>query len=495
MKKQTPYFPDFHLPTLHRKPRTSQQKLADELTEIRQKNFAQLGEAFGRFVPLNSLEPSQVGQHSRRRLLSKHNTFWAFLGQVLSEDGSCQEVVHKLHAYTALRGLKLPSGSSAAYCKARSKLQRDELFEIFKFTSDSSEKIARTQTPWMGRNVIVMDGTGLSMPDTPENQKPWPQPGGQKKGCGFPLMKLVGCFSLETGALLGWDEGNKHDHDLPLSRKLWSVFSPGDISLGDRAFCSYYDIGMLKNRGVDSVLHLHQRRKPIPDAQAFKTLGKDDVLIKWTRPVKQDSKIPDEHWAKLPKEMILRQVKVTVEVPGFRTQEYYLVTTLLDSTAYPASSLAQLYFRRWEVELFFRHIKTTMGMDILRCKTPEMIRKEVVMNFLAYNCVRCLMYEAAEEMNVCLQRVSFKGTIEALRSWEPHLNHARISSREKFRLISKLYESIVANLVLERRERSEPRAKKRRAKNYQLMTKPRHEMRVPNHRNRNWENKGKKALS
>jgi hypothetical protein len=494
MKKQTPLFPDFHLATLRKKPRTSQQILADKLAEIRRKDFPQLGEAFGRFVPPQILAPSKSGAHSRRRLFSKHNTFWAFAGQVLSEDGSCQEVVHKLHAYAALRNLPLSSASTAGYCKARKKLDANELLEIFKHTAASCEQMACTEAAWKGRNVVVVDGTGVSMPDTPENQEAWPQPTNQKKGCGFPVMKLVGCFSLKTGALLDWAEGTKHTHELPLFRTLWSVFSEGDIMLGDRGLCSYYDISMLKDRGVDSVLHLHQARKPIPEAKALKKLGPDDFLIEWKRPQKQND-IPDELWNQLPAKLVLRQIKITVQIPGFRKQEFYIVTTLIDAIEYPVSALAELYFRRWDVELFLRHIKTTMRMEVLRCKTPEMIRKEIIMNFIVYNGVRGLMYEAAEEMEVCVRRISFKGALEALRSWEPHLNHARVSKKEKLRLISCLYESIAKNQVLFRPERVEPRARKRRPKNYQLLTKPRHEMYVPKHRNRNWENKGKKALS
>jgi len=191
--------------------------------------------------------------------------------------------------------------------------------------------------------------------------------------------------------------------------------------------------------------------------------------------------------------LLLRQTKITVSEPGFRTRTIYLVTTLLDPEQYPAQDLADLYFRRWDVELFFRDIKTVMGMDILRCKTPAMIRKELLMYFIAYNCIRRIMYEAAEEAGVPVRLVSFKTTLQTLRSWEPNLNQARLSKRERFRLLSMLYASITQNPIRQRPGRSEPRAVKRRRRNYHLLTKPRAEMYVPSHRNRNWLNKGKVA--
>jgi hypothetical protein len=191
-----------------------------------------------------------------------------------------------------------------------------------------------------------------------------------------------------------------------------------------------------------------------------------------------------EEWANLPKELILRQIKVTVNNPGFRTQGFYIITTLLDASQYPAKELAEIYFKRWDVELFFRDIKTTMGMDILRCQTPEMIRKEIQMNFIAYNCVRRLMYEAAEEADIEVRVVSFKGSLQALRNWEPHLNQAKVSKSERFRLISDLYDAMTNTPLRQRPGRSEPRCIKRRPKSYQLLTAPRHEMKEVPHRSK-----------
>ncbi len=177
-------------------------------------------------------------------------------------------------------------------------------------------------------------------------------------------------------------------------------------------------------------------------------------------------------------------IKVSVNQPGFRTQGFYIITTLLDAEKYPASDLADLYFQRWDVELFFRDIKTTMSMDVLRCKTPDMVRKEIVMHWIAYNSIRYLMAEAATIADGRVRRISFKGCVQALRQWEPHLNQAKISDQAQPRLIRLLYQSIADYRVPERPGRSEPRAVKRRPKNYQLLTAPRHEMKVAPHRGR-----------
>jgi hypothetical protein len=284
--------------------------------------------------------------------------------------------------------------------------------------------------------------------------------------------------------MLSYAIGNKKNNELPLFREQWQTFKVGDIFLGDKGFCSYFDMVKLKEQGVDSVLTL-ARRKPVSQSKCLKKLGTDDLLIKWDRP-KYNRRLSysRETLEQLPVKLLLRQIRVVVDQPGFRTKEFFIVTTLLDSTKYPSEEIADLYFKRWDVELFFRDIKTTMGMDILRCQTPEMIRKEIIMNFIAYNCVRRLMYEAAEKADVVVRLVSFKGSLQAIRTWEPQLNHEKLSTAEKSRLLNDLYGSVTGLPIRQRPGRREPRCLKRRPKNYQLLTKPRHEMKEMEHRSR-----------
>jgi hypothetical protein len=486
MKKSTnfaPMFPGFYMPLRGRKPRSAQQVFADKIASFKRKSFKQIGEIFGRFIPGDHLKPEPSGEMSRRTIFSKENTFWAFLGQVLDADGGCKEVVRKLQSYASLKGGKVPSSSTASYCTARKKLDEQTLFDIFKYTAERGDRSAKTGL-LHNRRVVVVDGTGLSMPDTPENQEVWPQSAMQKPGCGFPSARVCACFSLESGALLSYAIGNKKSNELPLFRKQWAMFKAGDIFLGDKGFCSYFDIVRLNEQGVDSVLTL-ARRKPVSQSKCIKNFASDDLLIKWDRP-KYNPRLSysRETLEQLPVELVLRQIRVAVDQPGFRTKEFFIVTTLLDPIEYPSEEIARLYLKRWDVELFFRDIKTTMGMDILRCQTPEMIRKEIIMNFIAYNCIRRLMYEAAKTADIAVRLVSFKGSLQAIRSWEPQLNNDKLNKTERSRMLNDLYGTVTGLPLQQRPGRREPRCLKRRLKNYQLLTKPRHEMKEMEHRSR-----------
>ncbi len=480
MKNTTQLLPGLHLKTLRRRPRSSQQKLTDEVLQLRQRTFDEMGQAFKDSIPSALLHSEPTGKNSRHRLFRKENTFWAFMGQVFNEDGSCQEVVRKFQAYLALKGTPIPSSSTASYCAARKRLKLENLSTIFATTAEGMDRLPGSPDPF-GRRVIVVDGTGLSMPDTEAHQAVWPQQSLQKPGCGFPLAKLLGCFSLQTGALLSWEMGNKHNHDLNLFSQVWDTFQKDDIVLADKGFCSYYDIVKLSERGIDTVVTL-AHRKPVSELEAVKKLAQNDLIVRWKRPVR-NRRIKRDEFDELPEELLLRQVRVDIQVAGFRTQRIYIITTLLDPERYPSDELADLYFRRWDVELFFRDIKTTLGMDVLRCKTPDMIRKEVTVFLTAYNCLRRLMYDAAVEADMPVRRVSFKGAVQALRSWTPHLHQQRLNRKETLRLISQLYEAITNRAIPLRPGRTEPRARKRRPKNYQLLNAPRHEINIPNHRN------------
>lgn len=414
-------------------------------------------------------------------LLQQRKHFLGLFSQVLGDDGGCQEVIRKLQAFAAMKLKPLPSSSTAAYCQARSKLDLLGLETILEHTANRLLNIFNPDR-MNSRRVVVVDGTGVSMPDTMANQLVWPQQRHQKAGCGFPQAAICACFCLQTGALLSHKVGNKKSHELPMLREQWDTFKPGDIFLGDKGFCSYFDLSSFKDRSVDSVITL-ARRIPVTEVEAVEVLGNDDLLIHWKKPARSKaSSYSQADWEALPETLLLRQIKVSVNQSGFRTHGFYIITTLLDAKVYTADALADLYFQRWDVELFFRDIKTTIGMDILRCKTPDMVRKEIVMHLIAYNCIRYLMIEAAQQANEQVRRISFKGSVQALRQWEPHLNQTKISHREQRRLIQLLYESIADYIVPERSGRSEPRAVKRRPKPYQLLTAPRHEMKVALHR-------------
>jgi len=331
------------------------------------------------------------------------------------------------------------------------------------------------------------------MPDTPKNQKKYPQNGMMKEGCGFPQIKMVAIFSLFNGTLLGWSEGNKRNGENTLFQKLWNLFKPGDIVLGDRGFCSYANMGFLSDRSVDSVFRLHQAR-PFNTRKGTK-LGRNDRLVTWFRPATRARAWNKEEWNKLPVEIKIRLLKISFTKSGFRTREIILATTLIDEKKYTLEELGKLYFKRWSIELFFRDIKITMGMDILKSRTPEQILKEITMYAISYNIIRGLIQKAADMYQVDIEKISFKGTVQQLNQWLEVLINEK-HSLSKFRYImAEFYKKLVDKLLPERPDRNEPRTKKRRAKNYIIMNKPRKKMVVDCHRNRTTKKNAFYALS
>lgn len=416
----------------------------------------------------------------RKRLFTPMATFWNFLAQVLSPGQPCRETVRQIQAARRRRHKPAISSHTGAYCQSRSRLPESLLQQIWQAIAG---QLARATTPpmlWMGLRVGIVDGTTVSMPDTAKNQAAWPQPTMQKPGCGFPVMKLVGIFSLSTGAICALARGTLHNAEHALFVQLWSVLTSGfDLLLGDRLFGSFVTFCALRLCGLHGVFRLHQARKI--DWREGRRLGKYDRLVTWKKPSKLSWWLP----LPVPESLAVRILRVCVPIPGFRTRVIFVSTTLLDHNIFPAEALADLYRYRWQVELFFRHIKTTMHMDVLRCLSPHMIRRELHMHMIAYNLIRALMLQAAITHGADLKRISFKGTCDALRQWVPHLSYVAVNNPTLYqKLFSDLLRVIAEDLVPYRPNRSEPRAVKRRRKNYHLLTKPRHLMGNLPHRNR-----------
>jgi hypothetical protein len=295
-------------------------------------------------------------------------------------------------------------------------------------------------------------------------------------------MKLTGIFSLASGGLADYATGTLHQHESVLFRSLWDKLEKGDVMLGDRGFCSYAALAGLSQRGIDSVMRLHQARKV--SFREGRRLGQDDRLVTWQKPAQRTEAWSREEWDALPGSLSLRLIRLYVRTPGFRTREVTLVTTLTDAETYPAEAIRVLYGQRWEVELHFHQIKILLGLDILRCKSPELVAKEALMHLIAYNLIRLLMQQAANTHGADLGRISFKGTLDTVRHFAAAIHAAQATPRKQDALIDEMLAIIATDCVPERSGRSEPRAKKRRAKNYHLLTKPRTAMRVPPHRNR-----------
>jgi hypothetical protein len=481
MSSTTPFFQAFGPLLFGRAPRSP---LATFLQKLRaNSSLVELMAACGHFIPDTLLSPASSGNHSRQRHYSLSLTFYCFLTQVLSPGTSCREIVRRLQAWLAASNSPIEvSSETTAYCKARAKLPEQTLEDVASHLVTHCSRQIDSQTLWHGRRVKVVDGTTLSMPDTPENQALYPQPSSQKPGLGFPIMRLVGIFCLASGALVQYAKSNIHVHESLLFRRLWGKLECGDVLLADRGFCSFHALWGLAQHGIDCLMRLNGVRKT--DLRNGKVLGPNDRLQTWKKPTLCPAGMSPEEFEQMPETLAVRVVKIDIATKGFRTTSYYLVTTLLDHTVFTPEVLAELYFKRWSVELRFREIKTTMSMDVLRCQCPHMINRELVMHTIAYNLVRILMLTASCRHSTPLDRLSFKGTLDTLRHWAPIIDQARGKSRKQSALIDEMIAIIAGDLVIERPGRSEPRAKKRRPKNYQLLTKPRGKMGHVPRRNR-----------
>lgn len=478
MAIKTPFFQAFGPLLFGRAPRRE----LDKLRGI--DSLEQLYGLFGDLIPAKLLEPTEKGANSRDRLLPPRVTFWAFVAQVMSPGMPCREIVRKVEAWWRwAQKDRTGSLTSSAYCQARARLDKEVLGLIAGQIRWTLERNTLKAEQWLGgRSVKIVDGTSVSMPDTEANQKVWPQPNSQQPGLGFPLMKLTGLFALGSGALLDYATSNQHVHESQLFRQMWPRLDRGDVILADRGFCSYGAMAALALRGIDCVLRLHQMRKA--DFRHGRRLGKDDRSILWQKPSKAPTGFSEEEFAALPDTLPLRLIRLHVACEGFRTRSVVLVTTLLDTEAYPADEIRALYAQRWGVELHFHQIKTLMALDVLRCKSPDLIEKELAIHLIAYNLVRVLMQRSAHLHHLDLERISFKGTLDTARHFADVIHAAANSPRKQKRLIDEMLTLIARDLLPERPGRSQPRTKKRRPKNYQLLTKPRSQMGNLPHRNR-----------
>jgi hypothetical protein len=482
MQHSTPFFQGFSSILFGRPALSGLQKKLREVASLN--TLSDFFETFGFLIPDALLHRSSSGANSRERRFTRHLTFWAFLAQSLAPQTSCRDIVRKVQAWWLLRAPKSKAGSSstAAYTKARQRLEPKTIRGIDAHLIERLETRVQPSQLWLGRCVRVVDGTTVSMPDTHDNQKKYPQPSSQNAGCGFPQMRIVGLFSLASGALLDFAKSSIHVHESILFGQLMSILKKADIVLADRGFCSFHACWKMSQAGIDALMRLNGVRKV--DFRKGKKLGPNDRLIAWKKPAQRPKGCTQEEFEALPAVMILRHVRLTASARGHRTQTITLVTTLLDPVAYPLQQLGELYLQRWSVELHFREIKITLGMDVLSCQTPAMVEKEVMMHAVSYNLVRALMQEAAIRHQVDLTRMSFKGTVDTLRHWSANLEAMRGMPRKQKALLDTMFEVMANDLVPHRPEREEPRAKKRRPKNYHLLTKPRHEMKISGHRNR-----------
>jgi hypothetical protein len=405
-------------------------------------------------------------------------TTWAFLSQVLCSGAmrSCREAVARVLVLLVTTGKEPCSDNTGAYCRARAKLPATVLRRLASDVAAGCEERVPHSWLWKGRHVYLVDGTTASMPDTPDNQAEFPQPSSQKEGVGFPLVRLVVLMSLATAMVKDMAMGpysGKETGETALLRELWGQLAAGDILLADRYYCSYFMIALLQACQIDIVVRLHQRRTC--DFRQGRRLGPGDHVVSWLKPPKPDW-MDQATYEQMPARLQVRELAVRVEQPGFRTESLIVVTTLTDATRYTQEDLAELYHQRWLVELDIRAIKITMGMDILRCQSPPMVRREIWTCLVAYNLIRQTMLEAALRANRSPRELSFTAALQKIVAAWTVLANCDASTATA--LIDVMLRDIGKNIVGHRPDRVEPRAVKRRPKPHKLLTEPRAEARA-----------------
>jgi putative transposase len=406
-------------------------------------------------------------------------TLWAFLSQVLhkEEQRSCEAAVSRVITLLTTLGRPPCSDNSGAYCRARAKLPEEVLQRLTLQVGHGLERLAPADWRWHGRRVMLVDGTTASGADTVDNQKAFPQSSSQKPGLGFPVVRIVMLLSLATAAMCGMALGpcaGKETGETALFRQLLDQLQRGDIVVADRYFASYFMAALLLDIGVDFAFRQHQQRTT--DFRLGRHLGKGDHIVVWTRPERPDW-MDQETYERMPETLTVREVAVQVDQPGFRTESMVVVTSLTDAQTYTKDDIGDLYHQRWHVEIDIRAIKTMLGMDVLRCRTPEMLRKEIWVHLLAYNLLRKMNAQSALLSEVRLPReIGLTAAMQkAAASWVV----LATASAKTARLLAELHlKHLAGHRVGNRPNRVEPRAVKRRRDPIALLTEPRAEARA-----------------
>ena len=446
-------------------------RTAKTLASLRAGTLCQLEARFGVCLPAALFPKAPEKQNSRDRLYTRWRTFWCLLWQSLNPQASGREVVRQLQALFQLEGGPRLSQEDGAYCRARARLPLSEFPKALAATAQAAEQHA-TPLNWLqGRPLKVVDGSTLTLPDTPKNRAAYPPV--QAAPPHFPMLRLVVLFSLGSGALLALAQGSLFQSELALWGLLLSQLTKGDIVVGDRGFGNFVVVALLQTLGVD---FLGRSLRRSDGRRRTRRLGKNDWLMVWKKGPRPSPWLTLAQWAGLPVELTVRVVRGRCQQKGFRVRQVTLVTTLLDAQRYPAAELLQAYLRRWRLEMCLDDLKTTLQLEMLRSHSPEMAQKEIYARLIAHNLVRWTMAQAATQHGVALERISFKGTLDALRQFSQAMSQARSQKRRRA-LWAELLRTLAADLVPARPGRREPRAVKRKKNKYPRLNVPRRQFR------------------
>jgi hypothetical protein len=460
-------------------PHSNQGPVVSQVESL-QRKFAQApGLPFAELLPEEVIVQllDELGVEFRDRDYPPLVVLAMFLGQCSDADPSLKQAVARLIAQRVAEGKPACSSNTGAYSRARQRLPEKFLAELTRHVGKELMSKAPAEWSWHGRTVKVVDGSTASLPDTEANQAAYPQPSSQKPGLGFPIMRFVVIFSLAVGTVLDaafCPYKGKENSELALFRRLHDGLQAGDVVLADRYFCSYFDIAELMRRGVDVVMRQHQKRKT--DFRRGVQIGKKDHLVVWRKP-QRPKWMDEETYQQYPDEMVIRELRVHVKgrCRKVRSRTITVTTTLYDHEEYRKADVAELYRLRWQAELNLRSLKTVMQMDVLRGKTPEMVRKEMWAHFLAYNLIRKVMCQAAKQFGLKPWRISFKSALQTLNAFALPL--LTCPTNRLGEVIDEMLLAIARHRVGNRPDRIEPRRVKRRPKPHKLLNVPRNKAR------------------
>lgn len=477
-----PNFPTTTLATAQRKKQATLRKIKNEAVKDSLTGYSRL---FGDVLPAEFMQ--EVDNTQRKRHYGFTAVFWTWFSQLLSGNVSCTFAVSLLQGWYRAIGAQVPSKDSSAYCRARKKVTTDQLTQIYQQVTNHLERNTSTQDLWKGHNLLAIDGTTFKLMDTAQNQESYPQPSGQKEGCGFPVMGAVAMVNLSHGGVTQVEVCGYQKHDAKVAPSLLPAIEKGDIVLGDRAFCSYEFIARItKERQGHVVMRLSQIRHMKLDWRKGKKLSKYERLVTWKRPKSkpQGSNLSKEEWEALPEQLTLRYVKLGYENRNGDKSMMVVVTDLLDPEIYPGHEIIDLYAQRWEIEVKFRDIKTTLGMEKMAVKTPEMARATLQMSIIVYNLLRVKMQQAAALAGKKVNAMSVQGIRAVLLASHEAIRPLMSKPKLLAQRITSVLQTCATHLLDIRLYRHEPRAIKTRMKSYQLLTKHRSIFQEIPHRSR-----------
>lgn len=451
-----------------------QDLIADQRRKLRESSICSYGLQFSHILSPEFLDGLSASQ--RVRHYCNVVVFWAWLAMIFEANASLSKGVSLVQAWARDAGLPCPSEDTGAFSKARGRLSIEFMRGVSKKISAHLSAHIRPEDTYHGHIIKSIDGSSVSGDDTIANQAEYPQPSSQKPGCGFPVMGIMGVLNHAHGGWEDFVEGEQNAHDAPIYRKLLHCFNSGDILCGDRAFGTYELMATLQKMGVHTLMRLHQARHRALDWRRGKRVGKHQREVIWKKPAKQSagSTMPAEEWADLPEELTIRLIRFEYTDRSGKKRRMIISTTLLDHEIYIWEELAAIYAQRWDIELRLRDVKTTLKMEHLRAKTPETMRKNLLMSLIAYNLIKISSQEAAREAGEDLRLISFKGALDTIVA-----NTSRYLRRQKhLNVIAKIWretiEMIAEKLINLRPNRQEPRALKKRPKPFSFLTQARH---------------------